>query len=557
MYSVLVVDDEPLTREYLRANIPSFDGRWRVAGTAADGREALDALEREPVHLIITDIKMPVMDGLALCREVAKRPQPRPRIVILSGYDEFSLAKEAIRYGVNDYLLKPIVREELTETLGKIASELEREEGKRLAAEALKNASQTSRELIAKQFLQAVVSDSNVEIKALYPVVFRLKINLLEELGAVMLVLPDVETVLEKPIPPRDITVYRLLLHQIVTEIAERDGSGTVFFDRRQHTAVLVGGGSEEEIEAKCRSLYERVSETIRKHAGMTVTGALGTCETDVLQLNASYRRARDLLDLRILRGRGAFYLPRTFPDGAEEAERKDRLERALAAVKSGLLEGSEVQWRSAVRQFAALVEPPEPIALYRYGAYLIDRLSDFLSPVPGETEERALVRLQQAGSALRSGPSEPDAEAIAGHLVDIIRLFARDEAQNLEPDGGRPDIVARAKAYIMEHYAEPISLALVAERIGVSAAYLSSQFQKSGSESYIKFLTRIRMEQAAKLLRANPAEKIYDVAEKVGYVSVKHFSYVFKQHFQMTPGEYQEACRAKPPQAGVLPYIP
>ncbi|OGX68094.1 MAG: hypothetical protein A2189_09290 [Paenibacillus sp. RIFOXYA1_FULL_44_5] len=83
--------------------------------------------------------------------------------------------------------------------------------------------------------------------------------------------------------------------------------------------------------------------------------------------------------------------------------------------------------------------------------------------------------------------------------------------------------------------------MASIAERIGISPAYLSSVFSQREQEGYIKFLTRIRMEQAAKLLKQSPKQKIYDIAVKVGYISSKHFSHVFKQHYGVPPGEYQE----------------
>jgi len=102
-------------------------------------------------------------------------------------------------------------------------------------------------------------------------------------------------------------------------------------------------------------------------------------------------------------------------------------------------------------------------------------------------------------------------------------------------------DYIAKAKNYIYIHYSEPISLALVAEKVCVSASYLSSIFHEKVGESYIKFLTRVRMKQATRLLKIKPNLKIYGVARKVGYVSVKDFSYIFKKYFGQTPGKYQE----------------
>ena len=107
MYQILVVDDEQLTLDYLRITIPEQDPIWEVAHTCLDGISALAWLETHSVDLVITDIKMPEMSGLQLCQEIKKR-RPGQKIVILSGYDDFKFAQEAIRYDVRDYLLKPI-----------------------------------------------------------------------------------------------------------------------------------------------------------------------------------------------------------------------------------------------------------------------------------------------------------------------------------------------------------------------------------------------------------------------------------------------------------------
>lgn len=277
----MIVDDEPLTREYMKINVPLIDNRWRVTAEAMEGCEALDILQKQQFDLIITDIKMPVMDGLELCSLISKRC-PGQKVIIISGYDEFAFAKEAIRYGVHEYLLKPIVKEELQAALNKIAIQIERKKNEQL--------------------------------------------------------------------------IYKTM----VTLLAEDP--------------------------------------------------------------------------------------------------KKQVVENLLKTV------------------------------------------------VP---------------------------------VSDIVQLFESNNSQ-LNCTANEHDIVKKTIEYIYEHYSEPISLALIADKIGVSPCYLSNLFHKNVGESYIKFLTKVRMEQAAKLLKLKPLAKICDIAEKVGYTSVKHFSYVFKQYFNTTPGEYQ-----------------
>lgn len=133
--------------------------------------------------------------------------------------------------------------------------------------------------------------------------------------------------------------------------------------------------------------------------------------------------------------------------------------------------------------------------------------------------------------------------ETIAALYLKIIKLFDSNHFPNAVILDEQ-NIVTKAKEIIYAHYSEPLSLALIAERIDVSSGYLSHIFHKKVNEPYIKFLTRVRMEQAAKLLKEKPAAKVYEVAEKVGYLSVKHFCYVFKQFHGMPPGEFQDLAK-------------
>jgi len=120
--------------------------------------------------------------------------------------------------------------------------------------------------------------------------------------------------------------------------------------------------------------------------------------------------------------------------------------------------------------------------------------------------------------------------------------LTEEEKADRNKSENG---IVSQAEHYIHTNYAQPISLALVAEKIDVSPNYLSSLFHKELGESYSKYVTRVRMEHAKRIMKENPGLRIYEIVNQVGYVSVKHFSYVFKQLFGVTPGEYQQSLKA------------
>jgi two-component system response regulator YesN len=535
MYKLLIVDDEPLTRQYMRTNITLLHDKWECGGEAGDGQEALNLLDRgESFDLIITDIKMPIMSGLELAREVAKR-KLNSRMVIISGYDEFSLAKEAMQYGVHDYLLKPLVKEELIAVLDKMCQQLEADRSAQLAYKAMVSLSVETKEQVVKNFLRALVSDNNIEIKELYPILFRLRISLIEGEGAIMLVDLDEAQLLQRDISPSDIALFHYIVHQTATELTASNPGTTVFFDGEQQTAVLVTGDDTTDVMNRCSQLFNHLSEAILSMTGVAIWGAVGSSEIDVLQLNSSYHKANQALKDRLFTRE-----PTLFYDHSNEAIYASlirKLDNATAALPATFTDPHDLNLKAALKTFVESMgtDAPDQSRIIQFGTYMLKRLSGLLEGVGQQSFHQALTVLRQ-NTESRTLSSE--------EVVNLYSLMIQPFLLSHSPPSAtrnEHEIVTHAKNYIYAHFAEPLSLALIADQSGVTPGYLSSVFHQNVNESYIKFLTRVRMEHAVKLLQIKPAEKVYDVSEKVGYVSVKHFSYVFKQHYGIPPGEYQD----------------
>ncbi|CAH0120651.1 Regulator of RpoS [Paenibacillus sp. CECT 9249] len=538
MYSILVVDDEKLTRDFLQTNIPRWKERWEVRSVAIDGRDAWEMMQQERYDLVITDIKMSEMDGLELCRLIAAR-FPQQKIIILSGYDEFPLAQEAIRYGVDNYLLKPILKEELTQALDMIERELEQSSTNELALQAMKSVSEMTHKQVIKQFLAAAATGNDIDVKTLHPLMYRLKVNLIEADAAVMVLALDENVLLAQSGAASDSSVFRFIVRQMAEELAEELGLGIVFNDTEQNTCVFVTGEDERHIAANCRRLYEPLSEALLRHTKLTITGAIGTAVSDVLQLDVSYRHARDGIQMRLIHGTGKLYGYDADPGHTSRDQALIReIDHCLLNIGAALREPDEWAYLAPLRQYADCIEPVGVRQAQLFGIAMIRYVESVRTDKLPEQTEAAINALKKLAIYNDRLTRE--------NVVDIFKEALQRLRGGHAPNGwDEQDMVARAKAYICEHYGEPISLALIAEKIGVSSAYLSSVFSQRHQEGYIKFLTRIRMEQAAKLLKQSSRHKIADIAAKVGYLSSKHFSHVFKQHYGMPPGEFQEKYRS------------
>ena len=534
MYTAMIVDDEPLTREYFKKNIASINPNWKIIAEASDGEEALKLLTKKKIDLLITDIKMPVMDGLELCRKVLKN-NPKQKVIILSGHEEFDFAKEAINLGVYSYILKPIVKVELKNNLDKITQKINAEEEDRIELDRIISISKDLKKQVIEKFLKAIISDSYIEIKSLYPILFKMKENFIDSEGIIMILRADEDIILENNISISDIPIIKLLLNEAASRVVEEDkGIGRVFSDIEDNTIILLNISDRNSYSEYCKKIFNLISEEFEKRTKIKISGAIGNLENEILQLNLSYKNAYNIILNRLISGENKLYI---FGKETDTMDKTYDISRIISSIKSGVLDNNEVSYMMAISKYLEQMSTYTISEIFRFGVHIIKSIKELTNCIFDEKVEESLKTLKDLLQQENHIFSRDNVQHIFKELVTIMKK-GQDEIKN---ESEEIDFIAKAKDYIYIHYSEPISLALVAERVCVSASYLSNVFHEKVGESYIKFLTRVRMEQATRLLKTKPELKIYRVAEKVGYVSVKHFSYIFKNHFNQTPSEYQE----------------
>ncbi|XID92616.1 response regulator [Paenibacillaceae bacterium WGS1546] len=533
MYSVLIVDDEAVQREYLAMQIPALDSRFAIAGEAADGREALDFLRTRQVDLLVTDIKMPVMNGLELCRE-AYGLDPRIKIVILSGYEEFEYAREALKYKAEQYLLKPLNREALRLALSGVASRLEAERAEEWTLRGLRAVSRDGMTHIGRRLLQALIAGSEAEIGSLFPLACKMKIPLFEGEGVLLLLSIDEASLRDRKIPTHDRPVFQYILNQIAAEVCEPNELAWPLFDERGRTAVLLSGTEANGLPDEARSLFAALAGQMNNATGLTITGGLGNRIEDVLQVESSYQTALSAICRRYCEGGNRLYESGTEEDEAERAEIVFRYARGVRLEPDG---------DGAVRSLpvpAGILPAEEPFPVsfaYELGAYLLLELERGPTARSSEAWRRAWETLHDA---LPPDAAATSASAAEAYRLALLALQPSDNAQDKPSDAGERHLAEDIRRFIERHYAEPVSLAMLSDRFHASPQHISTAFHQHVGIPYIKYMTHVRLDHAARLLSLHPGMKLSEIAEKTGYASVKHFSYVFKKHFGRTPGEYR-----------------
>lgn len=535
MYHVMLVDDEKLTLEYLNITIPQQDKDWQVVALCSDGIEALEWLACHHADLIITDIKMPEMTGLELCRRI-KKQYPDQKIIILSGYDEFKFAQKAIQYGVRDYILKPISLNDLTQSLHEMKILLQKEKMEEQAYSHLVKMSEDGKKQLAARFINAVIYNSDVEIKSLYPLIHRMKISLLEGAARLLLISLDKDILLCNNTPAQDIPLYQYMIYQMVLEIAENQKDRIwAVLDHFDNTVVLISADTADAAFRKGKDIYHIISETLQKFMTLSISSSISDHFVDIFEAEKAYYQSMQILNARVFLKQNSFYCT---GDYSEKIEQKmTALNQHITFLWMAVSDHNIINQQLAIQSISELMPQYTRAEVLRFGLYWISGISAKRSPESSGNKKDC----EQAISKLAESQTYGTKETVQRLFLSIAQILSsggnvpqKDMDENL--------LITNAQNYILANYAQPLSLTLVADELGISPNYLSSLFHKEMGESYIKYVTRVRIEHAIQLMKENPQIKIYDIVERVGYVSVKHFSYVFKQNKGMSPSEYQQS---------------
>lgn len=531
MIKVFLVEDEIIIREGIRYNIDWEKEGFEFVGEASDGELAYPLIQKTRPDILITDIKMPFMDGLELSRLV-KQEMPQVKIIILSGYDEFEYAREGIDIGITDYLLKPIAGARLLEAVKKVGQMVEREQEFRKTFEQER---QGSVQLARQKFFRRLVLGKN-------PASALLK----EGRGIGM-----------------DMTGgrYNILLFQIfhkedAKETAQRQSAivqGMEEIAEDMPEIIMVELGIEgwvfilkETEDRKIEQIQElfiaRLKGFFEAYPEVEYFGGVGEAVDRLSELSRCFEEASHAFAYRYLRKRNQILFgselkarPKTEeePDiGSLEVRRLDRrvVERFL---KTGLR--SEVS-HFVEEYFQSFGERSMQSFLFRQ--YVI--MDTYFAAVAllEELGYEAKVLVDRCGDIQEMTSVFVSAESDREHLRDILEaaIDLREAASRKKYSA----LLEEAKNYIEHHYVdEDISLNSTAASVNLSANHFSRIFSQEMGQTFVEYLTSVRMERAKELLRTT-SMKSAEIAYAVGYKDAHYFSYLFKKTQKVTPREFR-----------------
>ncbi|MBW4082777.1 response regulator [Paenibacillus sp. S150] len=505
-YRVLLIDDEPSSLEGLQLWIDWESLGFEICGTGSNGLEGLKLMKQLRPDLVITDVNMPLMNGLEMVAAWRREAPEEIRFAVLSGYSEFEYAQTAIRYGIHHYLLKPIFPEEAAEELREIHQELE----------------QDRHRLLLNQI--AASQEAVVRIKAL------------------LHHKPEGQQDLELPSGlPEGVTSWNVLLLQTVREL---------YAGLRGRAAVLIAGQpAMYAIDLEAGSLAvvfgygcqpmesaENLLAPLLQDAGMPLFMAVGAPCTSPLYLSDSYRTAKEAL---------MHFFYQTEPSGLMRyRETQARpfsyhydhirlLDAVLAAVNTLDLAGFRQAVMSAAGSFREQYVAPEVVKklvihiMYRMVELIPDSSEARRSILTGGSDTAGITHTMLSLTRLVELLS-----ACGEACIDLLIQAQHEGAQG---------IVQEINHYIGAHYRESLTIQKLAEIFYLHPVYLGQLLRKKNGIHFNEQLHSLRIEEAVALLRQN-AMKLSEIAEQVGYANYGQFLKQFEKKMGMGPGQYRNA---------------
>lgn len=548
MLKIFLAEDEGVVRETIKRMIPWEELGFELVGEAADGEMALPLLIRQQPDLLITDIKMPFMDGLTLAR-LAKKEIPGLKVVILSGYDDFNYAKQAIGIGVEDYLLKPITKNALIERLSEIRSRYEHEKTQKEYYEKFQREMQAYEKNSSRDFFEALVGGS-MDMMEVYKRAEKLGLDIVAEAYNVLIFTMNCD---EDFSGQRDeYSSWEAESLELLENFFAGHSSAMLFRSNIFSYGVLLKG-QRETIEENTRACVDEIRKILSRQDGRREWFlAVGQSVERLSQIQKSYHTASRAFSQRYLYDENILYYDEMetmeHPGGQAETEDNAYLQKvdvnALnpAILQKFLSNGLQEEAENFVKDyFYAIGQEPMESLVFRNYVILNVRFSviSFIKGLGCDTNEMESADTEEV--LAESGKNMESAIAYAKKMISQA-IEIRDQNSGNK----NRSILKTAVDFIDSHYMEEdISLNTVANVANVSANHFSALFSQNMGQTFIEYLTTLRMNKAKELLRCT-GMRSSEIAGEIGYKDAHYFSYLFKKTQGMTPSDYRKAREDK-----------
>lgn len=511
MRKVLLVDDDTIVRITLRSLLDWGSYGYEIVADASNGEQALRYLKEHPVDLLITDMKMPIMDGLGLLEEL-NRLGDVPCTVVLSSYDDFKMVRKSFRMGACDYLLKSDINGEV------LAALLERLGKEDLAVEAAEEQALRPEKLLVDMAAGKTPLDGAFLNLDYYLVQFEIDDfgQQAARFGA------NLEGGLTEPF---------LEFARQIPRVAARCVLGSISPSRYLMLyQVSDTNQSRDNVVSTCRQL----KNVWNNFMNLPVSAGISRMGRGQEAFMDCFEEAAQQLELHYLKGRGTVCYP--WEPGQLEAERIRQARDCYGKLVSALQTGDELAMEAQKQTLVTRIQTMgleegrrECLAVILLAALALRDVQHNIWAVVQEDVDyyEKLARLL-------------DTRSLEIWMNNYLRWILDYQAHAV--DNRQADLIIRAKRFIMDNYSNPeLTLGSVAGYVGLNEKYFSSRFTRETGSTFINYLTEVRIRKAKELMDMTDL-KMYEISQQVGYNNVEHFTRVFKKVCQISPGAYKKS---------------
>lgn len=498
-YQIVIVDDDDVVRNGLAEIVDWKRCGFQVAAVLKDGLEAITYLEEHQVDVVLSDIRMTFVSGLSLAKHIYEKQIP-VKVLLISGHQEFELAKEALRYNVQDYLLKPTDLDEVYRVFNALKEQLDQERSEKNRIAQDKEMWSHMMQYLKDRYLPHLLFDTFADEEELIRQFEMIGININPKINACASI--SITWTSASPV----VSVQRALQHSL----SEHSSAVTLLpFGPPGNplTFLAVCADSERgELAEEIGRIFDQASSRLTSLIGLIINWHVNSVHATMIDFLVEHRAARKRIG------------PLSVAQLQQWKEDKRRWTTCLEA------EDYEEAGR-LLEQY-----------LVSYGGEQIDTVKSMLIQLFGSMD--AVYAADSGSNRLMQLCKSEDIGEIKKISKSLIEEMSRRESEGHYETERK--VITQAKQYVKTNLGKDITLQEVADHVYLNPVYLSRLFKKETGKSFTDYVTELRMNQAAHLLR-NTNMKIYEICEQAGYRDVRHFYKLFKKYSSCSPSEYRE----------------
>lgn len=543
-WRLIIVDDDIHILEHMEKAIPWNELNVELVGVAMDGEEGLQLVEQSDVDIVITDVYMPVMNGIQMIENL-RDCGFEGKVIILSGYSDFEYARQALRLNVDDYISKPVTVEELKKVIQNAIQQLEKEMNDKIEKLELLQKLKDYEPFVTKEWIKGVLTGTMSE--AGMSIVPEPKEIWLDRLHLVI----GIELVRKGRlalVPNNDWNLFRYAVGNIIEEVVRKEWPESNYYElHASHGALLLHihpklvedqltlmSMLEETSRALIKSVYEYLQVSIQVGIGGTKSSIQDIADSTEEAFQALLLKEKNLNNCHDIFIFDPIAKPESELNISKEAVlSEDRPVKILRLLSDALVTASQSEASRLAIEYIEQVktlQPATPFFVQVLGAELWHTFSYALLNSGVEIEK--LYPEMNLISELEMINKLPQLEE---WFLRKINLFFASRTHNVSYK--HKQAIEFMLEYIHKHLDEQLTLEELSGKLFISKNHLNQIFKKATGEPFMTYLTKVRMERAKTLIQEGKY-RVYEIAEKVGYPNVPYFSTVFKKYFGFSPND-------------------